>query len=243
MRNLLIFMAVAGIFVLGARTCHISPFHFGNGINGSGPSETQTRSVSGFHGISLEVSGEVEVRVADTYSVEVTAQQNVLPILQTEVENGSLRIYFSENVSNVESIKVVVSGPMFDDLAIAGSGTIRVVTPIKSDKMDCSIAGSGDIVLAQSEFGVVKCDIAGSGSIELGGRANELKANIAGSGDVKAKSMTTNILDAEISGSGSVSADVSQTLKASIAGSGDVYYSGQPSVDADISGSGKVKKM
>lgn len=241
MRYLLIFMLLVGLFMFGSRFFHFNSFGFG--ISGEGPVKTENRSASDFHAIETSIAGDIEVSVADNFSVEVQAQENLLPILKTEVEDGTLKIYFSESVSRQEGLKIRVSAPAFDRFSLGGSGTIRVLTPLRADNMKMEIAGSGDIFLTQGEFGSLNTSIAGSGGIELGGKANALKSEIAGSGDIKAKQLTANELDVAISGSGSVTCDVVQTLKASIAGSGDVYYSGQPVVEANVSGSGSVKKL
>lgn len=241
MRYLLIFMLLVGLFMFGSRSFHCN--NFGFGIRGEGPVKTETRSASDFHALETSIAGDVEVSVADNYSVEVQAQENLLPILKTEVKDGVLKIYFSENVSHHENLKIRVSAPAFDGFSIGGSGTIRAMTPIRAENMKMEIAGSGDIFITQAEFGSATTSIAGSGGIELGGKANSLKSEIAGSGDVKAKHLTANELDVSISGSGSVTCDVVQTLKAAIAGSGDVYYSGQPVVETNVSGSGSVKRL
>lgn len=241
MRYLLIFMLLVGLFMFGSRTFHFNSFGFG--VSGEGPVKTETRNNGGFHAIESSIAGDVEVSVSDNFSIEVQAQENLLPILKTEVEDGTLKIYFSENVSRHEDLKIRVSAPAFDYFSLGGSGKIRVMNTLRSENMNMEIAGSGDIVVPQAEFGSANTSIAGSGTIELGGKANALKTTIAGSGDIKAKQMTANELEVEISGSGTVTCDVAQTLKASIAGSGDVYYSGQPAVETNVSGSGSVKKM
>ena len=241
MRYLLIFMLLVGLFTFGSRIFHFGSFGFG--VSGTGPTRTETRTASDFHAIECNIAGDVEVTVSDNFSVEVQAQENILPILKTEVENGTLKIYFSENVSQSEGLKVRVSAPAFDQFSLGGSGTIKTTNAIRAEKMEMNVAGSGDIVVLQAEFGTATASIAGSGSIELGGKANSLETDIAGSGDIKAKQLTANSLDVEISGSGSVTCDVVNNLKASIAGSGDVFYSGQPAVESNVSGSGTVKKL
>ena len=238
-------MLFVGLFVIGKQAFHFSGngFHFGTGTRGEGPMVTENRPVTGFHAVNMQISGDVEVSVSETFMVEVQAQGNLLPLLKTEVKDGSLQIYFDKSVSYSEDLKIRISGPSFDGLAVGGSGTIRVITPLSSEKMDLDVAGSGDIYLPQATLQSASSSIAGSGTIHLGGTANELKSNIAGSGDIKAKDLTVNNLNVNISGSGSVTANVIQALKASIAGSGDVHYTGQPTVDADISGSGSVKRI
>ncbi len=238
MRYLLIFMFLVGIFVVGKR----SFFSFG-GTKGSGPMKTETRSARDFHAVELDLSGDVELRIAEQYSVEVQAQENLLPLLKTEVDNGRLRIYFSENVSYSEDVKIQISGPAFDGLSVSGSGKITVLTPIQSERINLSLSGSGDIMIAQATFGALECSISGSGGMELGGTANATQVDISGSGDVQAKQLSSNEMRARIAGSGSVSAHVVQVLKADIAGSGDIFYSGDPTVESNIAGSGTVKKL
>jgi hypothetical protein len=242
MRNLIIFMLLVAIFVLGKRSCNVSlPFM---GVRGNGPVKTETRSVSGFHGVNLDLSGDVEVRVADTYSVEVQAQENLLPILKTEVKDGVLRIYFDQSVSFSDDIKVRISGPAFDELALGGSGNIKVLTPIKAEKLKLSVGGSGDIDASQADAGSIACSIDGSGGIEVGGKANDLSVDISGSGGFKAKSLTVSNCTVEVSGSGDVNCgEVAQKLKASVSGSGSIQYSGTPSVETHVSGSGSVEKI
>lgn len=241
MRYLLIFMVLFGLFMFGARNFHFDSFGFG--VKGEGPVKTETRAASDFHAIESSIAGDVEVSVSDNYFVEVQAQESLLPILKTEVEDGTLKIYFSESVSYSGELKIRVSAPAFDQFSLGGSGIIKSSGPIRAEKMKMEVAGSGDIVVKEAEFGSATASIAGSGSIELGGKSGALHTEIAGSGDVDAKQMTVNDLDVAISGSGSVTCDVAQNLKASIAGSGDVFYSGQPAVETNVSGSGTVKKI
>ncbi len=242
MRNLLIFMVLVAVFVLGKRSCNGNFLHFG-GISGTGPMQTETRTASEFNGIELDVSADVEVTVGENYAIEVSAQQNLLPLLKTVVENGALHIYTDENFRNSDGIKIRVTAPAFDRFEVSGSGTLRVLNAIRAEKMKMSIAGSGDIFSIQSDFGSLSTSIGGSGTIELGGKVNDMSADISGSGDVKAKNMSANSLKVSISGSGTVSADVTTSLNASISGSGDVFYSGTPSVETSVSGSGSVKKI
>lgn len=242
MRYLVLFMILVGIFVVGSRSCDGISFFFG-GERGEGPVKSETRPATGFHAVNVALPGATEVRVADQYSVVVHAQENLLPLLKTTVENGVLRCYFDKNVSHAEGLKIEISGPAFDGFELAGSGTLRVLTPLHGDHLDLAIGGSGTIELPLADVRNVQCSIAGSGDIQIGGKAETASFEIAGSGDIAAKGLLANTGEASIAGSGSVTCNVAQSLKAGIAGSGDIFYTGSPTVDTDISGSGKVKRV
>lgn len=243
MRYLIGFMVIAGLFIFGGKSCSGGDWSFGFGVKGEGPVQTENRTVSDFHAVSTSVSGKVEIRVADRFSVEVQAQENILPILKTEVENGKLRIYFDENVSRAKDLVVRVTAPAYDAFEIGGSGHIETFDPIQSDRLDLSIAGSGEIVLSDAQVNEMRCDIAGSGDIMVRGRSTDAQFNISGSGDVNAKDLVAEHAKASIAGSGKVTCHANQTLKAGVSGSGDIYYKGSASVDSDVSGSGKIKRI
>lgn len=235
-------MLLVAVFVLGKRSCTGNFFSF-FGISGTGPVQTETRGAAGFNGIDLQINADVEITIGDQYFVEVSAQQNLLPIIKTEVIDGALQIRCDENIRNSDGIRVKVTLPALDEILLGGSGKITVMNAIRAEKMEISVAGSGDVIVLQADFEKLSNSIAGSGSIELGGKVNTMNVDISGSGDVKAKSLTANSLTVSISGSGTVTADVTTNLDASISGSGDVFYSGTPSVESSVSGSGTVKKI
>ncbi|MBN8676999.1 MAG: DUF2807 domain-containing protein [Chitinophagales bacterium] len=242
MRNLLIFMFLVGVFVLGSRSCN--GFHWGfGGVKGAGPVQTEQRNVSeAIHGIHLDISADVELVVGGGGTMEISAQQNLLPLIKTTEESGILRIYSDDNYNSSEPIKLRIPLAALDEISVGGSGTVNVA-PFSSDKLQISIGGSGEVQCTQATLNRLKSSISGSGTLVLSGKCNDWSADISGSGEIKAKSFTTNTLDASISGSGAITADVTTDLKANVSGSGDVYYSGSPTVNSSVSGSGKVEKL
>ena len=67
----------------------LAPLAAAETLAGSGRLVTETRAVSGFTGISLAMPGHVEVTQGDTESLTVTADDNVLPLIETVVETAS----------------------------------------------------------------------------------------------------------------------------------------------------------
>lgn len=241
MRYLLLFMGLFGLVLLTTRNC---TWHFGGpGVQGEGPVRTETRQLGEFSGIDLGLAGDIEVSIADSYSVEVSAQENLLPLLKTELRDGVLHLFFEGNVSYSENVKIRIAGPSFNRFEITGSGKITLLSPMKNERLDLKIAGSGDLDLQQIDVREIFVDIIGSGTVVLGGTSNQLDVNISGSGELKGAKLTTAVCKADVSGSGNITADVSQSLDANVSGSGDVFYTGNPEVKKDVSGSGDVKKM
>ena len=92
-----------------------------------------------------------------------------------------------------------------------------------ADKLDCYIAGSGDLKVVSGKVREAEAGVAGSGVIVLTCDIENLEANIAGSGDIKAR--------------------VSGKLTYGIFGSGDIGYYGNPVVEGDKAGRGGVTRL
>lgn len=213
------------------------------GERGTGDLLTETRNETDFHALEIATPGTVEVRVDSVFKIEVTCEESILPYLETEVENGVLKIHFDRNVYDVDGFKVRVSAPSWDGFDISGSADVNVKTPISGDQLSLKVSGSGDIDVFEAAFSTTKINVSGSGEIDLNGSGETLDVTVSGSGDVDALDFPVKTAKATVSGSGDVKLDVSDTLDATISGSGDIEYQGSPTVTKNVSGSGNVRKI
>ncbi len=249
LRPLALFAApllAAFTFSLAGTPAHAADWNwgFGKSISGSGTIKSETRNVTGFTGIGLSLPAYVDVRQGNSESVVVETDDNLLPLVETVVEDGKLKIRSLEKNTNLKTknMKITVNVKTIESLSVAGSGDIRS-DALKTGNLKVSIAGSGDIHLKSLESDYLKVSISGSGDFSAGGKANTLEASIAGSGDLKAEKLLANAVKVSIAGSGSAGFWAKDTLKSSIAGSGDVTYYGDAQVSSSVAGSGSVKRL
>lgn len=213
-------------------------------VSGSGTIKSETRAVSGFTGISLAVDGLVEILQGGTEGVTVEADDNLLPLLETVVEDGTLKIRpATRNTSfNTKKMKFIVNAKTIDHLTIAGGGDMRAET-LKVFALKTSIAGSGDVRIKSLDANALTVKIAGSGDFAAAGRAESMNVSIAGSGDIKAANLDTKAVEIRVAGSGDATVWARETLKVKVAGSGDVRYYGDAEVKKSIGGLGSVKRL
>jgi Putative auto-transporter adhesin, head GIN domain len=218
----------------------------GKSITGSGVVKTEARQVSGYTGIGLSLPAIVTIRQGSKEGLTIEADDNFLPLIETVVERGSLKIRTTEkNISfkgKSATLKIIVDVINIDHLSIAGSGDI-VADTLKADKLKAAVAGSGDMKLNSLTVNQLKISIAGSGDFASAGNANEVEISIAGSGDVKADRLKAKTAKISIAGSGDIALWATDTLKVSIAGSGDVRYFGDAVLTKSVAGSGNIKRL
>ncbi|HEY8388471.1 MAG TPA: head GIN domain-containing protein [Parasegetibacter sp.] len=215
-------------------------------IHGEGPIVSQNRAVNPFSGIDMSVSGDVYFSEAEDVSVEISAQQNIIDVIQTKLVGGHLVIKVKDGVRlrRHEDITVKVSGPGVRSLNLSGSGNLSVIGPFNPTYCQLRISGSGNIQIPQLTTANLEAWISGSGDIRIEtGEAHDADLHISGSGSMDMLHFRVNHAETHTSGSGTIKLHVTNTLDASISGSGTVYYQGNPLINTKISGSGSVVKF
>lgn len=219
-----------------------------NGVfcyNGNGNIITEQRQVSSFDEIELSMDADVYITQSSSYSVSVTASENLMSVIKTDVHGNTLCIETKSNkcIKHNEDIDVYVSLPDITKIKLSGSGNIYASTALNVNDIALNISGSGNIRL--DSLTAVNCDmtISGSGNMELKGVGSgaKQKINISGSGGINSLNHAFEDVDITISGSGSASVWAAANLKTNISGSGDVIYKGNPIVSSSNSGSGTVR--
>ncbi|HEY8931362.1 MAG TPA: head GIN domain-containing protein [Mucilaginibacter sp.] len=215
----------------------------GTAINASAQSE-ESRPVSGYNGIASSGSFDVHVKIDGTESLKIKGSSEAIRDIETDVENGKLRIRFKDRHGNHNygRIDVYVTAKSLSSVANAGSGSVKVDGTVTGSTVDIAVAGSGGVT-ATAKGGDLKANISGSGSVSLSGSANNTKINITGSGELDAKGFKTENVSANIAGSGGAFLEADKTVSANIIGSGSVVYTGSASItNSRTIGSGRVSK-
>ena len=217
-------------------------------IVGSGHLATETRNVSGFHAVSLESSGDVVITQGDTEGLTVEAEDNILPLIVTEVDGkGVLHLGLKphESIQTTRKTTFKLSAKLINSLTIEGSGDVHAdsLSLQGNGKFAVSLPGSGNISVGKLTAGSVEASLEGSGDIKLAGDADSQTVSIDGSGKYETADLHTRAAQVNINGSGDAKLSASAELKIEINGSGDVGYYGRPDVKQSINGSGDVKAL
>ena len=205
------------------------------------------RSVAEFQAIALHGEMDLVVRQGTPQSVQLQADDNLLPLLETAVESTSngatlqLRWAKGQSISSRTKVRVTVVVPKLSALSAAGSGDM-LVESFTTPALKVSLSGSGDARLpglATDDLGI---RLAGSGNVSGSGKAARVNVSIAGSGDVRLSELLADDVAINIAGSGDAAVNAQKTLDVRVAGSGDVSYSGNPTVKSKMAGSGSISR-
>jgi Putative auto-transporter adhesin, head GIN domain len=215
-------------------------------IEGNGQLKKETRSIGEFSSIGSSGSWDVMVAYGTTNSIQVEADENLIPYIVTEVEGNKLSIHSKKNTNLRSRNKIVVYVTMSNltGLSLSGSGSVMGEGKFSSDgPLQVSISGSGNIKMGFNSAKSVIMSIAGSGNIQLAGKAENAEVSISGSGNADCGNLQVDKVNARISGSGNVKIFANNSVKANISGSGSVVYKGPANdIESHTAGSGRISR-
>ncbi|WP_394777474.1 head GIN domain-containing protein [Undibacterium sp.] len=241
---------LATVMLLGAATLNAIPAYAeewsigSNSIAGSGKVEKQVRAVSGFNGISIGVPANVELVQDNTESVTIETDDNLLPLIETVVERGQLKIRTVRRNANLETrtMNIVVRLKNVDSINLGGSGSISS-GKLHASKLSVNLGGSGNVDIKSLDAVDLSIALGGSGAMKAAGTTDSMSVAIGGSGKIDAGSLKAKRVEISIGGSGRLTVAAKDRLSLTVAGSGDVAYYGDPQISKTVLGSGSLKRL
>jgi hypothetical protein len=192
-------------------------------VTGSGKVVTESRNVSGFSGLTMNGAGKVSVEWTGTEALSVTADDNLLPYVITEVRGSTLVLEFKRNV-------------VFDRVADL---TFKVaVKGLNSIEANGAAAVEGKNVDADR----LSVNVSGAGAVRMQGKIAQQDVMLNGTGAYNAENVEGKRATVTNSGAGAAVVRVSDQLNANINGIGVIEYIGNPQVTKNIAGIGVVRQ-
>jgi hypothetical protein len=218
------FLAAAmSIFLLAG--CGADSFTFtgfsSSTIHGSGVAKTETRPVADFSEFDVSAAMNVELTVGPETKLEITADDNLLPHLKSEVVNGRLKLYFDASNSSKIGVKIKASTPSLK--AYHGSGaTSATVAGVKAEAFKLNLSGAS------------KCTVAGS--------VDRLAIECSGASRANAVKLVARSVKADASGASTADVHAAESLDADASGAATIVFSGSPAtLKKDASGASTIK--
>lgn len=208
------------LFSFGRGAGKLISFSVGSRIKGSGVPGSEVRAVRDFRGIDVGGVFQVEVTAGKEYSVQVQADDNLLPHIRTEVEHGILQIETAEGIKSENPLRVIVTAPDIASIEASGASMVSV-TGIKRAALEVSASGKSNV--------------------KVNGETDELNVEASGASSVDTESLKTQTASVDSSGASRVSVFVKSQLTSSASGASRILYSGNPaSVQKSTSGVSSV---
>lgn len=192
-----------------------------DGVAGSGNRLKEKRTVANFTSLSTEGAYEIEFVAQAPLSLEIEGDDNILPLITTEVSNGVLHIKSKQSFSTRKPITLKISAPSLEGISASGAGRIDI-TGLKNEK-----------------FGM---DVNGAPTVKVSGETKTLNLEANGAATIDTHKLRADTAKVESNGASKVEVYAVNELELDVNGPSRVTYHGDPHVKKSVSGPGTVVK-
>jgi hypothetical protein len=212
-------------------------------VIGSGNLETEEYTFANFTRVEISSAFEFQIRQSSSYSINVTADDNVIDHVQISQDGQTLKI----RVGGVPSfrrvtLKASVTMPQLGGLTVSGASRGTVANFNSTEAVSIAVSGAsrvtGDITAGDIGF-----DISGASTIELEGSADNMVAVVSGASRFSLDDFTVNNTNVNISGASTGTINLDGRLDANVSGASTLLYVGDPVMGTiNVSGASTLSK-
>jgi hypothetical protein len=187
---------------------------------GDGPLKTESRTVTDFDKVDFNGGVKFQVTVGQPTSVSVSAQQNILEITTTTVQNGTLSVDTTRPYTTSDGVTVTITTPSLSAITVNGgvSGAVQGITG--------------------TNFAV---DANGGASLTLAGTCTTLTFKGNGGAHVDGANLAATNATVDINGGASATLNVSGAVTGTANGGASLTLQGNPTtVSVNTSGGASV---
>ncbi|POY37097.1 DUF2807 domain-containing protein [Solitalea longa] len=193
---------------------------------------TETRKVTGFHGINVSTGIDVFITQGTSEKVTVTASSNIIGKIKTVVNNGILEIYVDKTGKDSwswgnETRKVYLTVKTLDAIVANSGSDVSTTNRLKADKLFAQSSSGSDLKLDLDVRDLI-CETSSGSDAELSGIAKSFNVQASSGSDVNAFHLTTEVCVANASSGSDIDVTVTKQLTADASSGGDVTYKGKP---------------
>ena len=175
----------------------------GSGKNGI----TEKRDVSGFSAIDASSMFTIIVTKGDVESLTITADEELMPALKSEVKNGVLKLYYKENKQNrrkqYKSPEVHITMKQLQNVDLSGNCRLTVNGVFEPKKFVAEVSGVSSLKL-EINASEMTIDASGASKINLQGKTTNANIDASGSSMMQLDLQATKA-DVDVSGASSIS--------------------------------------
>jgi hypothetical protein len=237
------------------------------GCSSLGSTVTETKEFANFTSIDVRDTFQVEITQADSFSISITAQKDLLDYVSVTQEGEMLKIKlnprhpFTDFTIGRKALKIKITMPAISGLSLSGA-TRGAISGFKStESFHLNVSGASYLSIDNVEVGDTEFDISGSSIVSGSLEADDAKFVVSGVSQVDLKGsannftltapdasilnlleFTVNVANINLGGASEATIDVKEKLDAILSGATKLYFHGNPTMGKiSVTGAATIK--
>ncbi len=185
----------------------------------------QLRELPAFSKIEVGGAFDVFLTQGDQQMVEVETDANLQDVIQTKVEENTLKIS-SKNIKKFTCLNVYITIPEVTKLEISGAAELQGKSIIKGDQLYINASGASETDL-ELDINTLRTEISGASDVKLTGKAFNHSTDVSGAATLDVEDLLVEKTVADVSGAGTAKVNKKGDVIGNVSGAGNIQYEGQ----------------
>ena len=213
------------------------------GIRGSKVVVSEDRNISSdFESIKVQQGINLYLTQGKSTEISVEADDNIIDLLMTEVNNNELKIYFEKNVYKAKARNVYLTTNDISKIVASSGARVKSENTLTANKLDLD-ASSGSSMKIYVNADEVTSECSSGADIDVFGKTHSFSARASSGSSIDAEELESKNAIAKASSGANIDLHVSETLTAKASSGGDIDYYGNPkNINKNTSSGGSVSK-
>ncbi len=211
------------------------------GIKGNRNVISESRNISSkFEKIEIQQGISLYLTQGNTTSLKVEADENIMDLLITEVQNNQLKIYFKKNVYKAKARNVYLTTNNISGIEASSGSSVKTENTWQSNNLQVHTSSGSSVKININANDVVSASSSGS-TLKLYGKTNTFSAKASSGSSIDADELSSINVSAKASSGANIKVDVSGKLTAKASSGGSVVYEGNPKeINKEASSGGNI---
>lgn len=202
-------------------------------IQGSGVARDETRKVAEFTGIDVSGIIEATIRLGEETTVRISGDDNIVPLVRTEVRDRRLTIEMKESnpINPKRPLKAEITTPRLDRIGASGAVAVRA-TVGHSERFEVHAGGASRVTVEGIKADKVDFEASGASQLTAEGSAHDLKVVASGASQVHAEKLAAEAAEARVSGASNAKVRAVKAVRGDASGASRIHVVGRPETKA-----------
>ena len=216
----------------------------GGAVQGSGKVITESRPVSGLSAVELATVGTLIITQQGSESLTVEGEDNILPLIETTVQNGRLviRTKPQTSFSSRQDLTYRLGVVALNEVTASSAGSVEA-HGLTGERLRATTSSAGKVTLDGLNVQTLEAHLQSSGSMTAIGQAPAQEITLSSHGSFDGSRLPGRSGRVTVNSAGGATVQVSDTLDVTMQDGGAVRYIGAPAVTKSGGGSGSIAPL
>lgn len=202
---------------------------------------SEERQVPAFSSVHISSGMRATITLGSPQPVRLEGDERTLSLVETVVEDGTLKVRFKSHsfINDSEGVRVTIQTPELRGVGASGGSIVKAEFS-RGQQIDIEASGGSEIHGRSIDAGDLDVEASGGSILTLSGSVDRVRLQLSGGSQLHGRDLSTRDLDVHGSGGSEAELRASGSVRGSLSGGSQLHASGGASTKVSTSGGSEV---